>query len=181
MNLTEYPNYEIHRNGNVINKKTKKVLKPFIRSKSSSPYYCLSLSNVNKIYKKVYIHTLMALAFIPNPNNYNQIDHIDGNKLNNNICNLRWCTSSENNTNKEKLSRQKDGPEKRFKYVSWNKQNKKWIGKIQINGKSLYIGSSKNDEEIYIKCLQCLVNINKENEFLSPKIQEDIIKLQSSS
>jgi len=42
------------------------------------------------------IHRLVALAFIPNPNNYKEINHIDGDKSNNSISNLEWCTRSEN-------------------------------------------------------------------------------------
>lgn len=49
--------------------------------------------------KKVYVHRLVAEAFIPNPNNYPQIDHIDTNKKNNNVENLRHCTSTMNHLN----------------------------------------------------------------------------------
>lgn len=45
---------------------------------------------------KYKIHRLKAIAFIPNPKNYPQINHIDGNKLNNDLSNLEWCSSASN-------------------------------------------------------------------------------------
>ena len=48
------------------------------------------------------VHRLVAEYFIPNPNGYKEVDHIDRNKLNNHITNLRWCTSSTNKLNRSK-------------------------------------------------------------------------------
>lgn len=53
----------------------------------------LSVDNKRKIY---HVHVLVAKAFIPNPLNKPFINHIDGNKKNNNVSNLEWCTHAEN-------------------------------------------------------------------------------------
>ena len=53
----------------------------------------LYIHNYKKSYK---VHRLVALAFLPNPNNYPQINHKDKNKSNNNVDNLEWCTAQYN-------------------------------------------------------------------------------------
>lgn len=58
-------------------------------------YHETTLYKNNKS-KCIRTHRLVAIAFIPNPNNKPQINHIDGNKLNNNVNNLEWCTNREN-------------------------------------------------------------------------------------
>ena len=58
-------------------------------------YYTVALHS-NGVRKDRYVHRLVALAFLPNPNNLKYVNHIDHNIHNNHVENLEWCTSSEN-------------------------------------------------------------------------------------
>ena len=58
-------------------------------------YLKVTLSKNSKC-KKFYLHRLVAIQFLNNPMNLPQVNHKDGNKLNNNITNLEWCTKQEN-------------------------------------------------------------------------------------
>ena len=62
--------------------------------KQSKNNYCLV--HLGQKSQNNTVHRLVAQAFIPNPENKRQVNHIDGNKLNNNITNLEWVTASEN-------------------------------------------------------------------------------------
>ena len=70
-----------------------KILKPKINNRG---YYQIDLVDKNNICTRFLIHRLVAQAFIDNPNNYNCVNHIDCNKLNNNVNNLEWCTKEYN-------------------------------------------------------------------------------------
>lgn len=72
--------------------KLPKVLKT---SLDKDGYVVIVLSNNGKNFH-TRVHRVVAKAFIPNPENKKQINHIDGNKQNNNVSNLEWCTQSEN-------------------------------------------------------------------------------------
>ena len=90
-------NYEVSEEGQVRNIKTEKILKP---SCNTDGYHQYSLRYNGKQYSSR-AHRLIAEAFIPNPLNKKEIDHIDRNKTNNNICNLRWADRCIQNQNKQ--------------------------------------------------------------------------------
>ena len=72
--------------------KRERILK---QSKNTQDYYFVNLCR-NNIYQIKTIHRLVAEAFIPNINNLEQVNHIDGNKHNNKVNNLEWCTRKHN-------------------------------------------------------------------------------------
>ncbi len=94
--LEGFSNYIIFENGDIISLFYNKLIKNSIDRKG---YKRVQLTNDNGEQKTIRLHRVIALTFIPNPLNKPMVDHIDENKLNNNIQNLRWATNSENQLN----------------------------------------------------------------------------------
>ena len=84
--------YKVSEYGEVLSVRTGKLLKG---SLDSYGYPIVLLCN--KGFKRSrLVHRLVAKTYIPNPENKPQVNHIDGNKRNNHVSNLEWCTNSEN-------------------------------------------------------------------------------------
>ena len=85
-------NYSVSNLGRVRNDKTNHIIKPDKEEKG----YCRLSVKIGGKRKHFPIHRLVAIAFIPNPNNKSQVDHIDNDKNNNRVDNLRWVSNKEN-------------------------------------------------------------------------------------
>ena len=103
--ITEASNYEVSTNGQVRNRTTKKILKGRL-SKNGYLQVSIKIDATQKFCNR-YIHRLVALHFIQNPNNKREVNHIDGNKENNTLSNLEWVTSSENQKHRHLIGNKK--------------------------------------------------------------------------
>lgn len=83
--------YSIREDSVVFDTVKGKVRPTFLRN----GYLCVRLNDGAK-YRNEYLHRLLGIAFIPNPKNLPCINHIDGDKLNNSLDNLEWCSFAEN-------------------------------------------------------------------------------------
>lgn len=87
-----YKGYTVLDNGYIISRRFNRPLSPGI---NANGYYTVNICFDGKQENRD-IHRIIAILFIPNPENKQQVNHIDGNKLNNNVNNLEWVTASEN-------------------------------------------------------------------------------------
>ena len=85
----------------------------------------------DSVAKKMKVHRLVALAYIPNPGNKPMVDHINQVRNDNRISNLRWATRSENFQNTGKQINNKSG----HKSISYDTGNDRWTFAKMINGK----------------------------------------------
>ena len=98
--IKNYPKYFITRNGKVFS--FKYGYKKELKLHNFKGYYRVFLSEGGKP-NGYFVHRLVAQAFIPNSENKAQVNHIDGNKQNNNINNLEWNTREENEKHKREI------------------------------------------------------------------------------
>jgi hypothetical protein len=137
--IKNYENYSISNFGIIKNNKTNRIMKQDIRKDG---YKQIKLYK-NGIMKSFRVHRLVAKAFLENPDNKPKVDHIDENKSNNNVKNLRWSTVQDNSYNRGKQINNTSG----FKGVSFHKNANKYRATIKINGKYKHLGLFLTPEE----------------------------------
>jgi hypothetical protein len=115
MEIQNHPNYLIYPDGKVFSKRSNIVLKHMLNNEG---YYSVDLPSK----KNMLVHRLIAIHYIPNPENKDFVDHINRNRKDNLIENLRWATRSENNTNIGMKSNNKSG----FKWISYDTYSNQW-------------------------------------------------------
>lgn len=93
LNDIGYPGYKIDVEGNIYSKRSGLMLSVSVVNDGAKK---VQLVNNYGKKKQVFVHRIIAMMYIANPENKPQVDHIDGNKHNNNVANLRWCTNAEN-------------------------------------------------------------------------------------
>jgi hypothetical protein len=94
-----FPDYLISKSGEIFSTKrgSYRQLKPCV----TNGFYQVSLLN-KKSRRTFQLHRLVAMMFVDNPDNFNTVNHLDGNKLNNDVANLRW---SNRRLNEESFSK----------------------------------------------------------------------------
>ena len=143
-----YGHYKISDLGRVMSKLKKPlILKPFF---STSKYLTVDTHNKNSS-----INRLVAVAFIENTENKEQVNHKNKIKTDNRKSNLEWVTHREN-TCHSKLYLKKSS---KYIGVSKQKSNDKWQTHIRFKGNNIYLGSFSSEEEAY----EARINFEKEN------------------
>lgn len=89
--VPDFPTYEVSTFGRI-----RKKGRYFKLTPDKDGYYRVTVYNKEGIRKYLRVHRVVATAFLPNPNSYPVVNHKNGDKQDNHLGNLEWCTISEN-------------------------------------------------------------------------------------
>src|SRR3972149_11203760 len=97
------------------------------------------IESKNRI-KKIFLHREILRKELKNKFEKKEVDHINGDKLDNRKCNLRICNHQQNRFNNKLEIRNTSG----YKGVYWNKRRQKWLARVEINDKKISLGAFDN-------------------------------------
>ena len=149
---------------NMVQVSTLGRIKSFYRYSSGKIIQCIDIdcfgyARVRIKGKRYKIHRLVAETFIPNPEDKREVNHKDGNKLNNRADNLEWATRSENQKHAYKIGLQKSSEKQKQAVSKWNKENKiKSVHQYKLNGELI---------KTYKSCYDCSIELNTTNATVS--------------
>jgi len=161
--MTDIPNYEslyaVTKDGQIwsypkTNKYVKHLKGAWLKKTVDNGYEYVGLYK-SKRPKKTSVHRIVAITFLPNPYKLPEVNHIDGNKLNNNVENLEWCTSKYNSEHAQKLGlnnisdKNKEATRERIKKYNNSVEGRKNASKL---GKSKRKLTEKQVHDILHRC-----------------------------
>lgn len=129
-----YENYSVSNIGRVRDDESGLLVRVGNHNKG---YKNVHLFDNNGQCKKYLIHRLVAQAFIPNPENKFFVDHKNGDRADNRLENLRFCTRTENNRNTRIRKNNTTG----HKGITFVNKTQKWVARIGIDGKRYHLGT----------------------------------------
>jgi hypothetical protein len=138
----DYPRYSVSNMGRVRNDKTMRIM-------TGSPQFSKRHNRMAGVRVHlhddmgdhgVYVHRLVALAFLPRIEGADFVDHISRNTLDNNISNLRWATRRQNTLNRPRLRNNTSG------YIGVRRNGRNWKAVLGIDGTEIYLGTFQDRE-----------------------------------
>lgn len=160
MEFVSIPNcegYFINRQGEILSKckyKDGRIMKHCIHNQG---YYKVQF-RINKQAKTFLVHRLLAITFIPNPNNYKFVDHKNRDRKDNRLENLNWVTHEMNNQNQSKSKRNTSG----YKQIYWLTKNQRWCVEIKRNKKYVCNNTFKKLEDAISHRNKILTDLGEE-------------------
>ena len=152
MEIQGYPDYLIHEDGKVWSKprsgtRGKWSKGGWIKPTKSRGYHRIGLRRDGK-QKFFSVSRLVAQHYIPNPENKPEVDHIDRDKDNNHVSNLRWATSKENNHNRRKIMRNNTSG---HQYIYSLNRDQRWIFRYLKHGYKIANSFKTKQDAIHYK------------------------------
>lgn len=114
----------------------------------STPQYVIAIKLKNKlgIKGRPSMHRIILSRMLSRELNSKElVDHINGNTLDNRRCNLRLATVKENTRNQQISKKNTSG----YKGVGWSKRDRRWVARITVDGKAVYLGSFDRPEDAH--------------------------------